>query len=271
MGLYYDNRSPLKKAREERKTTRHVKHDLVHKYSYDLKFAVEEGKGSEMWWNPNATGGPLARVISPFDPLKVLFLRVVNHTKHDVEPIPGKITITAQLEPKDFSRRPDNQPMPRNLPEKGIDGIAFLCQTQPIVETPDSEPGSDPDDVLAGTSTDQPVNKTLTTDGGGMVKINKFGAHIVGANGKGFHMGSKGIYVSKPMDSPHMMSNGMLVDSSVKGNLGIPETIVSIPAWEKWPHLERIITWANIAGYAFQCVSKIYRSKEALDEAQEAS
>ena len=261
------NNTSLKQAKAL-KARRMADKSYYKKNSYDLKVAVDsKSPSAEQYWNPKATGGPLLRVVSPFDPAKVLFLRIVNHTMHDPVPVPGNITITAQLNDSDFSKRPDNQAMPNDLPEGGPDGIGFIMQTKPLDPTPDADTSSNPQDMFRGRSTDQPVNKQHVTDGGSMINQHQSGVNLVGADGKGLHMNPGGIYMDKPIDSTELKSTGMLLKSPVNDWIGMPETIVTIPSWNKWPDVAKIIDWANVAGYAFQAISKIKRSKEALDEA----
>ena len=258
------NNTSLSKAKSD-KARRMSDRDYYQKTSYDLKFAIDsKTPGAEAYWNPKATGGPLIRVISPFHPDKRLFLRVMNHTIHDPIPTPGKTTITAQLDMKDFNKRPDKQKMPRDLPPMGIDGIAFITQTKPIEPVPATDLGSDPQQAMQGRTSDMPSSNQIVTDGGSMIDQTKDGAAIVGADGKGIHMGKNVIHMDKPIDSDKLEESGMLLYSPLKQWTGVPETIVTPPAWERLPNIPKIIDWANVAGYCIQALSKIYRANEAL-------
>ena len=265
MGITGNNTS-LSKAKEA-KARRMADRDYYQKNAYDLKVALDSKlPGAESYWNPKATGGPLIRVISPFDPAKVLFLRVVNHTIHDPVPLPGKITITAQLEPKDFNKRPDNLKMPRDLPAMGIDGIAFITQTKPIDPVPQTDLGTDAQGTMKGRTNDQPVNNQIVTDGGSMINQFSDGVALVGSDGKGLHMGKNTIHMDKAIDSTELPQSGMLLYNPFKNWIGCPETVATPNAWEKMPDIAKIVDWANVAGYCIQALSKIYRANEALKE-----
>ena len=232
---------------------------------YDLKIAKDPSlPSSQVYWNPNATGGPIIRVVSPFDPKKVLFLRVVNFADGDAVPRPSTHGVTGTLEPKDFSKRADDEKLPRDLPSRGLDGIAYVVRLKPKDVIPDQTLSANPNDVFNGKTTEGPSSQNIMAQGGGGIKIHKDGVDLLDATGEGVVFGKGGVRFDKPIDTTELKEGGMLIDSPVKTWVGVPECIVTIPAWEKWPDITKIVAWANVAAFAIQAIDKIKRGQEAM-------
>ena len=120
--------------------------------------------------------------------------------------------------------------------------------------------------VFQGRTTDQADNMELKTEFGGTVKIHKDGVDLLNAKGVGITMGTSGIHMDEPIDSTVPRQQGLLVDSSIKTWVGLPETIVTIPSWEKWPDINKIVGWANVIAFAVQAIDKIHRANEEMSD-----
>jgi len=237
----------------------------VPKTFYNLAIAKDPGGVSRStYWNPNATGGPILRVVSPFNANKVLFLRIVNWEHGSPEPSPGTWSVTATLDAKNFDNREDDQRMPRDIPDEGLDGIGYIIKIKPDDSIADQTLSSNPNDVFNGKTTETANNREIKTTSGGGVKVHGDGVDILDATGEGIVFANSSVRIDKPIDTTELKETGMLIDSPIKNWIGMPETIITIPAWEKFPDIPKMVAWANVVAFAIQAIDKLARSQKEL-------